>query len=805
MILSYAYDVEILPNFFSIVIIDVSDYLRVFADACTIEIKKGKEVKTPIPLVQKYTVAEIKEKLASVNKRSFYITDKDDSQLLPMLGCLNQMRPHYNSQNVPIRSDMFGYNSSRYDRLMVAALLMFAGQTNSTKELITQLYELSKKIISSQDNPEMSKNDYFLNSLRKYNLPYVDIDIMTIFALNKVGKGKDKEGNTIYFPKGLKQTSINLQWYELLEHELPPISEKDIAFYEKDVRYKGFSPYEVNQLVSKWDRFIIPEWIPDTMHYNDNDTLIVCEMIRLYIDEIRLRYSITKTYEVDILSSSRSNIADNLFTKFYSEFSNLRPEQWQGKRTERTALAFKRVIFPTIQFKTEQLREMLEEMKQVVIYSLGKEGLKNAADKYKHLKYLKTNTKSGWFEVTINKLTYTIATGGLHTQDIPRELRSRMMEIDSSTGEVTPSKPIDSDWSNLTDDSYIYTHWDIASFYPSLIVNYRIAPAHLNKGVFCKLVKWLRDTRVVAKHTDGDIDGIPSKILAEALKIVINSIYGKLGFEYGDLCDRLAVLSVTINGQLLIMMLCESLEQAGIEVVSANTDGIVVKLYKKDKAKFEAIADAWKEATKFEADAEEYECYINRDINNYIIKELNGKVSYRGALHPKMYANDLQKGYDMPIVAQAVANYFLENKPVLETLYECTNILDFCKSQNVGQQYHVEFTQGFTTKEMQRYIRFYVSNKGGTIEKVNNIDRSRSNLCAGNLVTIINTLDDKRIEYRNINYSYYYNEAQKIIDPIKLQIAPNSKGDRAKGIKSGKANIKKYSGQYNTLFEDNED
>lgn len=62
------------------------------------------------------------------------------------------------------------------------------------------------------------------------------------------------------------------------------------------------------------------------------------------------------------------------------------------------------------------------------------------------------------------------------------------------------------------------------------------------------------------------------------------------------------------------MMLCEELELNGIEVISANTDGIVVKLYKKDKEKFDKIADNWKNVTKFGADSEEYECYINRDI-----------------------------------------------------------------------------------------------------------------------------------------------------------------------------------------------
>ena len=66
MINSYAYDVEVLPNFFSVTIIDIKDYLNIFNDACTISIKKGKEVRTPIPLVQKYSVEEIKDKLNKV-------------------------------------------------------------------------------------------------------------------------------------------------------------------------------------------------------------------------------------------------------------------------------------------------------------------------------------------------------------------------------------------------------------------------------------------------------------------------------------------------------------------------------------------------------------------------------------------------------------------------------------------------------------------------------------------------------------------------------------------------------------------
>lgn len=772
MIKLKAYDVEVLPNFFSVTIVDINSYLKVFSEAYIIN-KKGK--KEPIHLTDKYSVKEIKEKLKEVEVKSFYITDTNDSQLLSMLGYINSLTG--NDGNSFYTSHSYGYNSSKYDKLMVAALLSYYGIVDSTKKLIEKLYEVSQLIISNQDNKEILSNNYIYKTLSTYKLPYKDVDIMKIFALNKVGKGTNSKGETIYFGKSLKQTSINLKWYELLEHDLPPISEKDAHFYTK---YYGLTTEELNKIVNKWDRYIIDEWIPDIIHYNANDVFIVCEMFRLYIDEIKLRYQISKAYGIDVISSSRSNIADRLFEKFYSEFSGLKPFQWKGKYTQRTVMSFKRIILPFIEFKTPELQLLLSEMKHTSVTSLGKDSFKK--------------------EIKLNNLIYTIATGGLHSQDIPRELISHIEMNNSSTGE-SDCEAIAFD--NITNDSYIYVHFDISSFYPSMMVQYKIAPAHIDNGCFVKLIKWLRDTRVEAKHSKEDIiDGIPKEILAQALKIVINSIYGKLGFERGDICDRLAVLNVTINGQLLIMMLCEELELNGIEVMSANTDGIVVKLYKRDKEKFDNITKEWCEKTGLSGDSEEYNKYINRDINNYITEELNGKITYKGAMNPKMYAVDLQKGYDMPVVAQAVSNYFLNDKPIMESLYECKDILDFCKTQNVGNQFYVEYATNKGYEKLQKNVRFYVSMSGGYIYKVHNINNTKNNLCAGYKTTILNTLDDKRIELRNINYQYYYDECMKIINPIKLSISPNMKANPLRKTKSGKAIIKKNSEQFLSLFED---
>lgn len=473
MINIYGYDIEILPNFFSVTFVNLNDFLLKFKDCVD---DKGK----PIPLTEKYSVAEIKRKLRSVEVHQFYITDTDDSQLLPLANFISEI-------NNPF-TNLYGYNNISYDSLLMSCFLMNIGICKTTKELITKLYEASKHIISLQDDKDLARKDFQINSLRSYKLQYRDVDLFRIFALNKVGAIVDSEGNRKFFGKSLKQTSINIKWYELLEYTLPPISDEEVNLYSKNPTYKGLTALQLNTLVDRWDRYIIDKYIPSMMYYNLNDVFIVCEIVRLYPEEIKLRYTISNAYELDVLNSSRSDMADKLFTKFYSNFSNLQPFQWKGKKTERTNMSFKRVIFDNIKFKTPELQDFLNELKTVTVSRTGKDSFER--------------------KITIGKTVYTIATGGLHTEDKPRILRSKIDE----DGNIV----------------YIYRHYDISSFYPSLIVAYNIAPEHLDKGVFIKLVDYFRVTRIQAKHSEEPlVDGIPKAVVAEALKIVINSIYGK--------------------------------------------------------------------------------------------------------------------------------------------------------------------------------------------------------------------------------------------------------------------------------------
>lgn len=347
------------------------------------------------------------------------------------------------------------------------------------------------------------------------------------------------------------------------------------------------------------------------------------------------------------------------------------------------------------------------------------------------------------------------------------------------------------------------------SYYPSIMIAYEVAPKHLNAKIFAKMVNYFKTTRVAAKHNKNKnghvIEGVDDNLTAEALKIVINAIYGKLGFEMFWLYDRLAQMQVTINGQLMTLSLIEALELEGIHCVSANTDGIIVKIPEDKKDKFKEITQDWNEHNKMSADGEHYKMLVNRDVNAYFDIQSDGTVEYKGDMDPLQYRKNYAKGYDMPIVAKAVYEYFANNVPVMETLRNHKDILDFCKTQNVGQKFKVCYDKvvdgKITTVYCQRHFRFYVSQKGVVIQKEDTLTNKRSKLGGGLPVILLNNLDDKPIEERGINYAYYYNECMKFVNPIKLGISPNQKGNSQHKTVSGKLLLKKRFGLYNDLFD----
>lgn len=87
-----------------------------------------------------------------------------------------------------------------------------------------------------------------------------------------------------------------------------------------------------------------------------------------------------------------------------------------------------------------------------------------------------------------------------------------------------------------------------------------------------------------------------------------------MGNEHHWLYDLKAMYEVTLNNQLFLLMLIEKLEQAGIHVFYANTDGVNAFVGKDQEQKYYEICQWWQNYTGFVLDYEDYKKCIIRDV-----------------------------------------------------------------------------------------------------------------------------------------------------------------------------------------------
>lgn len=729
---SMCYDVEVTRNYFSVVFVDLRSYLKTFADCVD---DKGKA----IPIIDKLSVKEIKKRLETIPKKRFVLYEDDDTDLFSLLYWLQQ------------KADYFGYNNRKYDRLMLSALLMYYNQFDKPSKLITFLYETSQRVIRSSNNDTLW-TDNFTSLILRNNVAFRDLDLFQIFRLD-------------HYHKSLKQTSINIKWYNLKEYTMPPIGDLDRHYYhERLPEAKGMTDRELNiHYRNVFERFIPREYLQEMADYNDNDVYIVAELIRMNQEEVLLRYRISEEYNVDVFSASRSTIADKVIVKLYSKFTGLHPKAFIDTKTIRRKILVSEILSDKIAFSTPELNDILSDLR-----SLTLRGEKGEFDR----------------EFTFMGTSYTIATGGLHSNEIPAVY--------------------------VEDSDSIIVDRDVASYYPNMIRSLKVCQKHLIPKAWFRIADTIVDERLEHKHLakDKSLDSIERDKHATAaacLKIVANAgIFGKMGSEKSFLCDKKAMYQVTINGQLFLLMLIEKLELAGIHVISANTDGIVTIVPRELEQTADDICHWWEKHLGLELEFTYYTKYVTEGVNSYLTVKRGGSSKFKGRMNPKMFLEDLSKGYNSPIVAKCVTEYFINGTPVMETLRNAKSILDFCRTQNVNHKYRLEFTHvvdgKIVTDIVQRNTRFYISSTGGTLMKVesmgwnehNEEQVKKSSLCAGQRVSICNTVDDTDISELNVNYLYYYNEAMAIIEPIEQ--SRNNKG-------KGKRLVKKYYGMRNTLFD----
>ncbi len=121
-------------------------------------------------------------------------------------------------------------------------------------------------------------------------------------------------------------------------------------------------------------------------------------------------------------------------------------------------------------------------------------------------------------------------------------------------------------------------HCDVASLYPSIMLQFDCFPATDELQIFRHLLTDLRTFRLEAKARMR-AEQNPAKqhhfqALHNTFKILLNSFYGYLGFAQGHFADFDAAARVTQIGRDLLKKMIDWLNAHGAQVIEVDTDGI---------------------------------------------------------------------------------------------------------------------------------------------------------------------------------------------------------------------------------------
>lgn len=415
-------------------------------------------------------------------------------------------------------------------------------------------------------------------------------------------------------------------------------------------------PIEHDATIMDWQREILSD-------YCGNDLSTTKDLYFALKDQIDLRITMSAQYGVDLRSKSDAQIAEAVIKHEIEHLSGkkvFRPELSPSYRFKYKAPSY-------IRFESPELRQILADVQECYFY-LDKNGSPIMP------KYIENQI------IRIAKGRYNLTIGGLHS-------------MESSVYHVA-------------EDGMVIEDVDVRSYYPNLILNNKWYPKHLGL-YFLSIYQSLVDRRVAAKAAFDIVTDL-------VLKIVINGSFGKFGSKWSVLYSPDLMVQVTLSGQLSLLMLIEQFEKHAIEVVSANTDGIVTKYDEDLHDLHRKLVAEWEFESSLDMEYTRYDAIYSRDVNNYIAIKPDGEVKCKGAFSKSINIKKGKESYNLAktptndVCIDAICDYLRTGKAIEDTIYECEDIRKFVSVRNVkgGAEFvRIKFDEDM--EDMEKEFRLF--------------------------------------------------------------------------------------------------
>lgn len=529
-----------------------------------------------------------------------------------------------------------------------------------------------------------------------------------------------------HFDNKAKMTSLKWIEYSIDFHN---IEEMSIEHNIKDITWEevqGVLAYNENDVMATYEFYLIT--IGQTEH-------------PLYkgIDKIQLRKDIKEEFKINCINYNDVKIGDNINKTIYSKLSGIDKKNLSKTGTFRSIIKVKDCIKIPIQFESEQLKSFY--------------------DRFLHIEFnplkLKDSKEKG-IKFNFMGLDVTFGFGGIHSVDKPRIIH--------------------------TTDKFYLTDKDCTGMYPRTIIEQKLYPEHLGENWYkgCEYIynKRAYEYKPLAKKDK------KAQSFSEAFKLASNGgSFGKSNESTSWQYDPMVAFSITLFNQFALLRFAEMLLLNNIQVLSLNTDGCVSYVGIEQKELYESICTEWEKLSGHTLEETLYKTLIQTSVNDYIAIKTNGELKPKGDFVTDF---ELHKNKSAKIIPIALQEYFSKSIKVEETIMNHLNIFDFClgvKSKGNNKLVHLDVLTGDEIK-LQKVNRYYISKNGKNLLKrleplegkkvTNQLDifgliddgTREQEVEAGWLSTIYNKHENKQMDNYNIDYSYYINKANKIINNI---------------------------------------
>jgi len=442
-------------------------------------------------------------------------------------------------------------------------------------------------------------------------------------------------------------------------------------------------PFDPNNLLNSEQKIIV-------RNYCENDLNITIDIYKQIEPAIEFREQLTKQYNINFKSDSDANIAEKLVKKFLN-LSNVNIDNYTYKYKAPTFL----------KFKSSNLKKIKNDIEDCV-FDINKD--------------TKIDASTIKQSVDIGGKTYTLGVGGLHSTEKNKYI--------------------------IANEDEVIIDIDVASYYPSLILNNDYYPKHLSDQ-FKALYENIYKERIKALNDE-------DKFKADVFKLLLNIPFGKYGNKYSVLYAPDMLLSTTITGQLLLLWLIEKLEEYNFNVISANTDGITTLLDKSRQALFIKIIKAWELKTNFNTKDVYYKALYNQSVNSYVAIKTDGSLKLKNVFSDdSLYKNPL-----IGICKKAAIDYMRCGNNCEDIIRNSKDIKDFIGVRKVaGGGYYKGNYLGKT-------VRWYYGKDGDYIINAKGHKVSFTDGC----VPIMDLSD----EVKNIDYDRYVSETIELLKTVGL-------------------------------------